>query len=379
MLTAAGIPTTTASWNSAASTSGPTLTSKKVFPTTVDSYFLDWYDAYNGTPSSRKVSAIMYPDANNTTNADPLPTTFSTSYYEQFNYLGPDLPAGQVLSNVYWHFSFASNTGGDSTCFYVATWKISNNTLIANHGSAASPIGCQSSTVAQYDVALPEITNTDQVKDFLGLRVYGKNAGNYIKIDGNWLSGSLMYNNGTQSYANFTVLNSDRYSVEPGNPSPPSQASWGLAKYNDGTSGSSYVVSTGGNLPASATSSFDTTKYLEFDQPSSPWIDPVPTGATITASSITISYNAATGSGANMCLEALVYVSGSLVSSGVSGGAGCSTGNASNSQYTINTTGVISTPAQAGNVYLRVTANNTGTLAKVAVDNVKLSVTYSLT
>src|SRR5205814_460638 len=219
----------------------------------------------------------------------------------------------QVLSNVYWHFSFASNTGGDSTCFYVATWKISNNTLIANHGSAASPIGCQSSTVAQYDVALPEITNTDQVKDFLGLRVYGKNAGNYIKTDGNWLSGSLMYNNGTQSYANFTVLNSDRYSVEPGNPSPPSQASWGLAKYNDGTSGSSYVVSTGGNLPASATSSFDTTKYLEFDQPSAPWIDPVPTGATITASSITISYNAATGSGANMCLEALVYVSGSLV------------------------------------------------------------------
>src|SRR2546423_3421077 len=140
VLAAVGAPTTAASWNSAASNGGPTLTAKKVFPTTVDSYFLDWYDAYNGTPSSRKMSAIMYPDANNTTNADPLPTSFSTSYYEQFNYLGADLPAGQVISNVYWHFSFASNTAGDSTCSYLATWKTSNNTLIADHGSGASPI-----------------------------------------------------------------------------------------------------------------------------------------------------------------------------------------------------------------------------------------------
>jgi hypothetical protein len=208
--------------------------------------------------------------------------------------------------------------------------------------------------------------------------VYGVNAGNNIQIDANYLTGDFMYNNGTQTYGSFTVVPFERLSVEPANATPPNTSSFGLGRYNDGTTTTSNVVTTGGTVPAASTSTFDQTKYAQLDQAQSPWTGFVPTGAVITASSVTVSYNAATASGANMCIEIAVYVSGTLTLAAASTPT-CSTGNGVNTQFTLNTTAYINTPAKASNVFLRVIPNNNGaTMAKLAIDYAKLSVTYSL-
>jgi hypothetical protein len=371
-------PTTSASWVKSVTSAGPNVSTKKVMSQTVESRFLDWNDAYDGSPAGRQGSGVFYVDANTGTSNDPMGSTWNSSYYDYFTYMGEELPDNVVASNVVWHFSFASATAGDSTCFYVVVRNLTTNTNIGTHGSTGSTLGCVGTTATTYSVALSEITNTSVIKDHIAVRVFMKNAGNKVLYDANWITGDLMYNNGTQSYDSFEVFGYDRYANQAVTVSPPWLSSWGLAKFNDGTNSTSYVVTSGGNIPASATGTPDPTKYLEFDQPPSPWAGFIPTGATITASNIKISFDAAVASGANMCVRLDIYVGGVNQLNAKSTGAGCSTGNAANTQFTVDTSSIISTPAQANNVYVRASVGNTGTLAKIAVDYVALGVTYSL-
>ncbi|OLB73367.1 MAG: hypothetical protein AUI14_26340 [Actinobacteria bacterium 13_2_20CM_2_71_6] len=369
-------PTTAASWTNATTTIAPTMSTKKVISQAVDLNFMDWYDASDGSVGSRTVSSTQYAGDGHTAGTNQvLNTSFNASYYEQIDYAGIDLPVNVVTSGVTYNITYASQSAGQTTCFYVESRRTTDNTVWGTHGSSGSPSGCVTgTTLTTFNVALTEITNTDTLKDSFAIRMYVYNSGGgKMTLDGNSVTGNLRYNNGTQTYSTFTELEYQRPFNEPAGGGT---ASWGLGRYNDGTSASGTVAKAGTAVAHSA--SFDTNKYLEFDQ--SPGTNFIPTGATITASTLTISYNESDSTGGSvMCLQLDIYVSGVDSGIGTTTGANCASSTSSNVQAAFNTISIISTATQANNVYVRVAPKSTvSDIAKLYVDYIKLTITYSL-
>jgi hypothetical protein len=71
--------------------------------------------------------------------------------------------------------SYASETSGTQTCWYFGVY--SGATLLATHGSASSPVSCQTGTSMRTDaVALPEV-DTPAEANGLSIRMYLRNNG----------------------------------------------------------------------------------------------------------------------------------------------------------------------------------------------------------
>jgi hypothetical protein len=374
MATTVSLPGTHAVWTTTTAASN-SVSTKKVLTTTVDNTFMDWIDASGGTPGSRKAASTAYIDGATSTNNNPLSPTFDPQYYEEVDFSGSDLPPSVAVSGVTFNYAFRNLAAGETTCFYLASWRYSDNTQIAVHGSAGSPLGCvTTTTITTFNIALPEITSTTTLKNSFAVRIYITNsASDKYAIDGNTLTGNLMYNNGTQSYSTFSEY---EYQRPANQPAGASLATWALARI-DGPGGSAFVASGATTFAVSGT--YTMTNYLEFDQ--TPGVNFVPTGATITSSSLSIVYYEGTSTGGNvMCAEADVYLNGGATPTITpqSSGANCSSSTATETTWTINTTAAINTPALADSVKLRLSAINTVTAAALKVDFVKLTVTYSL-
>ena len=108
-------------------------------------------------------------------------------------------------------------------------------------------------------------------------------ASDKIQIDTGQVSGSLMYNNGTQSYNTFTEYEFQRQSHEPaGNATP----TWALGRIDGpGTLG---ITAVGASAFPISAGPYTNTDYLEFDQTPSPTF--IPSGATITSSSLALTF-----------------------------------------------------------------------------------------
>src|SRR5205823_2046205 len=159
-------------------------------------------------------------------------------------------------------------------------------------------------TVSTFTVSLPEVTSTDILKDSFAMRLFVySNPSDKLQLDAGYLTGSLMYDNGTQAYNTFTEYEVQRESHEPAaNASP----SWALGQPDGPGAGG---ITLGGNTDFPVSGSFTTSKYLEFDQ--TPTVNFIPAGAVVTSSSISLYYYEDTGSN-TMCAEILGYVSGVL-------------------------------------------------------------------
>jgi hypothetical protein len=73
--------------------------------------------------------------------------------------------------------TFASGGSGQTTCFYFEVRTGSSGSVLATHGSSASPLGCVTGTgLTTISTSIASITSADQAND-LRIRVFGRNSG----------------------------------------------------------------------------------------------------------------------------------------------------------------------------------------------------------
>jgi hypothetical protein len=109
-------------------------------------------------------------DAAQFTTVSAWPTAFSTLLYLQFTFPS-HLPSAAVVTGAIFTHSYKSATAGDTVCHYFEVY--SNTTLLAAHGSSATPFSCNSTTSFRSEaVSLPEVNtaakaNTVVIKDYV--------------------------------------------------------------------------------------------------------------------------------------------------------------------------------------------------------------------
>ena len=103
---------------------------------------------------------------------------WSTSF-DSARYLDLTFPAyvapGSDVTGATFHHAYRSDTAGDTTCYYFQVF--SGATLLATHGSAASPVSCNSGTAyVTDDIPLPEVDSDTKAND-LTVRLFVRNSG----------------------------------------------------------------------------------------------------------------------------------------------------------------------------------------------------------
>ncbi len=84
-------------------------------------------------------------------------TSFSASRYLRLRFPAY-VPAGSVVTGATFTHTYRSETAGDTTCYYVEVYR--GSTLLATHGSVASPVSCNATTSWATDaVSLPEVSS----------------------------------------------------------------------------------------------------------------------------------------------------------------------------------------------------------------------------
>ena len=101
-------------------------------------------------------------------------TSFSAGRYLRLRFPAY-VPAGSTVSGATFTHTYRSETAGDTTCYYVEVYG--GATLLATHGSPASPVSCSSSASWTTDtVPLPEVDTVTRAND-LRLVLYVRNSG----------------------------------------------------------------------------------------------------------------------------------------------------------------------------------------------------------
>lgn len=118
--------------------------------------------------------SIAATDAVNYQSAANWATAFATTRYLKFT-TNHFVANGSTITSANFVYSYRPNTNGDSLCWYFATYN--GTTLLATHGSAGSPISCNTSntTYVTNTVSISEVTVADL--NNLVIRVYHRNSG----------------------------------------------------------------------------------------------------------------------------------------------------------------------------------------------------------
>jgi hypothetical protein len=291
-------------------------------------------------------------------------TTGFTSTFASTRYLDYDLNAGlsSALSTSGVSFNFAylgttSSSAATTECFYFEVRRASTGAVIGTHGSASSPVGCNSALAfTTATTALPEVTSATIAND-LRVRVYLTNAS-----AGGFTFTDLATVTGTAGGASFTLYDKQAVNAALSQTTP-----WSLFAAGDGA-----ALTTG--TPGWATT-FNTSRYLGLTFPGY-----VPTGATAISASFTHAYrNFATSS--TTCWYFAVYQGTTLLATHGSSSSPVSC-NSSSSTYVTDTVSLpeVDTVAEANGLVLRIyernsngTANNRRSVHDVAA----LTVTYT--
>lgn len=133
-------------------------------------YERSFVDSSTGTPAAAVPWSLAASDAAFYTSTGNWATTFAASRYLKLTFPSY-VPSAAAVQSVAFKHSYRSANNGANVCYYFEVY--SGATLIATHGSAATPVSCNSSnTVPKTDtVPLPAVT-TAAAANALSVHLY---------------------------------------------------------------------------------------------------------------------------------------------------------------------------------------------------------------
>lgn len=340
-----------AGYNSLA-TGGPgTYTSKRIFPGIRSAAPWIVRDASGGGAEANSDDPLSYSDAVLTTTSN-WGTTFASNQYVQFDFNNPR-PAGVPVSSAQFNYRMAPSVANKTACFYFEVYRTSTSTLIGTHGSAGSPVACNSTTTqTTYSTTLAEVTDTTILND-LRVRVYANmSSGKATKEDMATVTGSTPYASFTM-YENIYLDQADGTTVT---------TTWGTATAGDGV----FDVSA-----ANWATTFASSRYKKST------FDPaVPSGSVITSASLDYYYRAATA-GDTACWYFETYNGATLL--GTHGSSGSPVSCNSTSSFSTDNVSLaeLTSVTDANSLTIKVYMKNSGT-RKTNVDLVRVNINYYL-
>jgi hypothetical protein len=320
-------------------------------PTTISTSAWDVRDASTGTESNQSEPHSFANDGRTATSGSLL-SGFNTSRYLQYDMYAP-LQAGLTVSGAQFNFNYAAAGPGQTVCFYFEVRRISTGNVIGTHGSAGSPVDCQTGTTLKATTtSLPEVTSSD-IADDLRVRVF---------VDNSLLGGitrDLATVSGTAAGTPFTLYETTLTDTTglTTNTTP-----WGLAAAGDGAAYQSV-----GNWP----NAFSASRYLKFAFPAY-----VPSGAPVNSVSFKHSYRSA--SLGTTCFYFEVFSGSTLIGTHGSSGSPVSC-NSSSLSYVTDTVSLpeVSSAALANNVTIKMYLRNSAALGGASEhDLAELRITY---
>ena len=326
-LVSAATGATVAAFSDTSSNGSNTFTAQKIFAGLRTTSALTVNDQANGTTTN--ASDTIFAVNGGYSPTGNWQTTYSSSRYVLLDYMGT-LPAGLAVTSPTLRFDVSAAAAGNTLCFYFDLVKTSTGTVVASHGSSATPVGCVTgTTITAYTTALPEITTTDIAND-VTIKVYAKDSGSgAMRVDRAVLTGNTPYDA-------FTLYRSAVTDVTSGTPIA---APWSLAAA-EGT-----ALTTANNF----TNAFGSTRYEEMTFPT----NHVTASGTVNSVGLTVKFKAAT-SGRTLCVYYEAYSGSTLLGTyGSSGSPYCSDTANTWRTDTITLTGV-DTPAEVNGLKIRV-------------------------
>jgi hypothetical protein len=319
--------------------------------TTITSSVWDVRDASSGTETNQSAGDAFANDSRTVTTGKF--GAFAATRYVQFGMNAP-LAGGGTVGSASFNFNYAPANPNATACFYFEVRRASTNAVLASHGSAASPVACNSSTTLQATTTpIPEVSTT-AIADDLSIRVFASNnggGGKPILVDLATVSGAV----GNQA---FTLY--DRLFVDAATGTA-TTLPWGLAAAGDGAfyqSASSWL------------GTFTSARYLKLSFPSY-----VPTGSTMNGVTFKHAYRSA--GAATTCFYFEVYSGATLLATHGSAAAPVSC-NSSTSTYVTDAVALpeVNTPGKANGLIVKMYLNSSGAQASQH-DLAELSLSYS--
>ena len=301
-------------------------------PTTIATSAWDLSDASSGAPSNQSSISAFLNDGRSAATGNFL-ATFNASRYVQVDYNSP-LRSGAGTSAANFNFNYAATQAGDQVCFYFEVRRVSTGTVIGTHGSAASPVDCQTGTTFKLSTtALPEVTSGAIAND-LAVRVFARNSGaRPLNVDLATVSGTVAP---SQSFTLYDAKDIDSSS------GTPASFPWSLYAAGDGAAYTS-------------ASPWDTTfsgsKFLKLAFPTY-----VPSGATGVSATLKHAFRSER-SGATTCYYLETYNGNTLIGTHFSSASPSCNGTTSFVTDTISLPEV-DTVAEANNLSVRIYARN---------------------
>jgi hypothetical protein len=320
-------------------------------PTTISTSAWDVRDASTGTESNQSEPRAFANDSRTATSGSLL-SSFSSSRYLQYDLNSP-LQAGLNVSGAQFNFNYAAAGAGQTVCFYFEVRRISTGNVIGTHGTAGSPVDCQTGTTLKATTtSLPEVTTSD-IADDLRVRVF---------VDNSLLGGitrDLATVSGTAASNPFTLYET---TLTDATGLTPNTTPWGLAADGDGA-----AYQSAGNWPTS----FSTSRYLKLAFPSY-----VPSGAPVNSVTFKHSYRSATLG--TTCFYFEVYSGSTLIGTHGSPASPVSC-NSSSLNYVTDTVSLpeVSSAALANTVTIKMYLRNSAALGGASQhDLAELRITY---
>jgi hypothetical protein len=160
-----GVETGSKAWKieSATVTGATTLGNYTLYPNTLA-------DSATGTPASTVWGPATAGDSQAYTTSG-WGTSFSTSRLLTLTFPA-EIPAGATITSASFTHSYRSVTAGDNACWYFEVYN--GATLIGTHGSAGSPVSCNSAgTYVTDTVSVPEIDTVAEANNAV-VKIYMK-------------------------------------------------------------------------------------------------------------------------------------------------------------------------------------------------------------
>ncbi len=129
-------------------------------------------DASTGTPTTTPWS-LATADGTLYTSAGSWATAYASTRYVILTF-GAYVPTGATVTGVTLTHTWRAATSGDTVCYYFEVYN--GATLLGTHGSSASPVSCNTGTLATDTISLPEaasVTNANAVT----IKLYAKSSG----------------------------------------------------------------------------------------------------------------------------------------------------------------------------------------------------------
>lgn len=343
----AGTGVTYAAFSGSASSPGPTVTTKRIFPAVRSTAAFSISDRSGGGAPTDSSSPFGFAGDGNATVTGAWTTAFSAARYLDFVMSAP-LPAGIPLSGVTFTFALASTAAGTS-CFYFDVRSPSTDVVIATRGSAGSPVGCATATGATFTTALAELSSSS-LANAVKIRVYESHSGSST-------STTDVATLGGTGYAPFTLY-----------PASYTDASTGTATTTPWALEAADAVAY--RAASNWSSTFSTSRYIDFAFPAY-----VPAAGVVTAATFTHTYMDVNG--VSQCYYIDVLVAGAVIATHGSAAAPyCNT----TASYATDVIALpeINTSARANGIVLRMYSSNRGGARRSNDDVVNLATSYYL-